>query len=411
MALGRALVQTQHLTVDRLHIVFKVVERCNINCTYCYYFNMGDKTPLQRPPVVSIDSAACVANWLVAGCRELKIKEILISFHGGEPMMLNPEKFDSICCVFKERLGQTVDVHFGVQTNGTILTDKWLSILSKHRVNVGVSIDGGRTAHDRYRLDHQGRSTFERTEQNLKELVKAAKDCLPNDISPSTISVIDCRNDYTEVYRYLRGLGVRRMSFLLPDRNFDDGFIGSEETPRKYGESLFRLFEAWMTEDNPGVEVRFISDFLRKLRVREEDIPVPPNKQRIFLTKKKWTRQVLIIHSDGIASVSDSYIPALPWYRNTPQCDVRDTSLRDFLMNGIFDEIECATRSLSAKCQPCRWRRICKGGDIENRFSRENGFNNPSVYCESYLFFFQNACNLLVENGYPADYIQEIVAN
>jgi uncharacterized protein len=405
-----ALRNNQQLTLDRLQIVFKVVERCNINCTYCYYFNMGDTTATQRPPLVSIESSARIAKWLAVGCRDLQIKELLISFHGGEPMLLKPERFDSICCAFTEQLGQIVRLNFGIQTNGTILTDKWLSILCKHRVKVGVSIDGGRIAHDRYRLDRRGRSTFDRTERNLKTLAKVGEGVPGRDINLSTISVLDARNDYTGIYHYLRGLGVRRMSFLLPDRNFDDHFSGGEETALRYGQLLFELFVAWLTENCPGVEIRFISEFLRRLGVREST-SAQQQKRCELSADKKWARQVLIVHSDEIVTVSDSYIPALTWYKSTPQCSIHDSSLRGYLMNGIFDEIERATTSLCAKCEKCKWKLICKGGDLENRFSKANGFENPSAYCDGYMWFYQNACNLLVENGYPQDYIERIVAN
>src|SRR3546814_5493668 len=36
-------------SIDALQVVYKVAERCNINCSYCYYFHMGDETPLERP--------------------------------------------------------------------------------------------------------------------------------------------------------------------------------------------------------------------------------------------------------------------------------------------------------------------------------------------------------------------------
>ncbi|MCH7702494.1 MAG: radical SAM protein [Planctomycetes bacterium] len=393
-------------------MVFKIVERCNINCTYCYYFNMGDTTALQRPPVVSVDSATQIASWLADGCRELQIQELSISFHGGEPMMLNPDNFDAICSSFTDRLEQLVDLSFNIQTNGTILTDKWLSTLCRRRVHVGVSIDGGRAVHDRYRLDRQGRSTFEKTEKNLKTLVSRANESAGY-LGPATISVLDCRNDYTEVYEYLRGLGVRRMSFLLPDRTLDDAFISSEESARRYGESLFQIFEAWMTEDDPGIYVRFVSEMLQKFQLREGGALGQSHDQHSpgASARKKWARQVVVIHSDGSVGVSDSYTPALSWYRRTPGCSIHDSSLREFLMNDIFDEIEKATVSLSAKCQSCEWKSICRGGDLENRYSKKNGFDNPSVYCEGYQWFFQKACDLLIRNGYPAERMRRVLVD
>lgn len=398
------------LSVHRIQVVFKVVERCNINCTYCYYFNMGDSTALERPPMVSIDTASQIARWLAEGCRSLQTQKLSISFHGGEPMMLNPRTFASICSAFTDCLGEIVDLSFSIQTNGTILTDEWIAVFCRHRVHVGVSLDGNRLAHDRFRLDRKGRSTFDSTEKNLKTLVNLARDSNA-DIGPSTISVLDYRNDYDAIYKYLRGVGVCRMSFLLPDRNFDQRFSHSEESAHRYGDALFQIFKAWMTEDDSGVYIRFISEMLQHLQARKFEAADPPvdsaaaNPSRT----KKWGNQVLIIHSDGLVTISDSYIPALAWYHKTPGCSIHATSLADFMANSIFDDIEQATMSLSAKCRRCEWQRICRGGDLENRYSTKNGFDNPSVYCDGYLWFFKNARDLLVTNGYPDERIQQVL--
>ncbi len=398
------------LSLNRLQVVFKIVERCNINCTYCYYFNMGDSTALERPPMVSVDTASQIARWLAEGCRELQTQRLSISFHGGEPMMLNPRAFASICSAFTDCLGEIVDLSFSIQTNGTILTEEWLTALCTHRVHVGVSLDGDRLAHDRFRLDRRGRSTFEKTEGNLKTLVNVARHSSA-DIGPSTISVLDYRNDYDAIYKYLRSLGIRRMSFLLPDRSFDQGFGNSGESARGYGEALFQIFKAWMTEDDSGVYIRFVSEILQHLQARKVEVAKPSGDSDAADSQptKKWGNQILIVHSDGRVSLSDSYIPALSWYHGTPACSIHDSSLREFMRNSIFDDIEHAMMSLSPKCRRCEWKRICRGGDLENRYSTKNGFDNPSVYCEGYLWFFKNACDLLVANGYPAERIQRVL--
>src|SRR3546814_6671678 len=58
-------------------------------------------------------------------------------------------------------------------------------------------------------------------------------------------------------------------------------------------------------------------------------------------------------------------------------------SLRDFLGNPIFEEIETVSNTTPTACGECRWRDMCRGGDLENRFSAVNGFDNPSVYCDA----------------------------
>ena len=37
--------------------------------------------------------------------------------------------------------------------------------------------------------------------------------------------------------------------------------------------------------------------------------------------------------------------------------------------------------SLPQICQRCRYGKICGGGSLPHRFSLENGFNNPTIYC------------------------------
>jgi uncharacterized protein len=407
-------VENDQLRVDKIQVIFKIVERCNINCDYCYYFNMGDKSALGRKSTVTVSTAEQLAQWLAVGCQELATTEVLICFHGGEPMLFHPERFDAICAAIENRLGKMVRLRFGIQTNGTIATRQWLSVLDKHQVSVGISIDGGPGAHNRHRLDHRGKSTFEKTKDNLKAFVRIAEDTHPKAIWPATLSVLDWRNDYAEEYVYLRKLGVRRMSFLLPDRNVDDGFRrDSGETPQKYGEALFDIFKAWLTEDDPSVEVLFIKEFLDKLQCapsnESRNSDVEPDGERSF--EIRWSKQILVVHSDGAIGVSDAYIPALAWYLDTPKSSIFDTSLRSFLMSGVYDEICRANNALPIACRECEWRRFCRGGDNENRYSKKNGFDNPSVYCDSYKVFFEKACRLLVENGYPAERLSLLMAS
>ncbi len=396
------------MNFDRLQVVFKVVERCNINCDYCYYFHLGDETALARPPVVSVETATRMAEWLAEGCAELGIRMLSLSFHGGEPMMLKPRNFDAICSAFRDRLEPELDLTFNMQTNGTIMSPQWLDILARHRVHMGVSIDGDRLANDRHRLDHRGRSTFEKTEANLGALRQRSMEGAEF-LGPATISVLDTANDPEQVFSYLAGLGLRRMSFLLPDRSHDAGFTGGQDTALAYGEALYEIFRAWLTHDDPGLRVRYINEFLShfQLATAHSDDEVTFAKD----SGRKRVTQVIILHSDGKVGIDDSYIPALSWFRETPEYSVGTTTLREFLEDPIFAEIQAAQRDIAPKCGHCEWYSLCGGGDLENRFSSRNGFANPSIYCEGLQYFYENATQLLVENGYPIEYLDLALAS
>src|SRR3546814_4249661 len=103
----------------------------------------------------------------------------------------------------------------------------------------------------------------------------------------------------------------------------------------------------------------------------------------IFKRGRK-SNQVVIARSDGTVAIDDSYIPALDWYSGAPVHAMESHSLRDFLGNPIFEEIETVSNTTPTACGECRWPDMCRGGHRENRFSAVNGFDNPSVYCYAY---------------------------
>jgi uncharacterized protein len=216
---------------------------------------------------------------------------------------------------------------------------------------------------------------------------------------PSALGVLHHGNDYRAIYRYLRSLGVQELNFLLPDRDANDrDFIASGHAAA-YGRCLADIFSAWLAEDNPKVRIKFIDHMLSHFR-RD----VWPGQ--VFKRPRK-ANQVVIARSDGTVAVDDTYIPALSWYQAAPVYSMRTHSLREFLADPVFADIERFDASLPTACGDCRWREICRGGDFENRFSDQNGFDNPSVYCEAYKVLYRSVCDELTSNGYPAELIAE----
>lgn len=381
-------------SIDALQVVYKVAERCNINCSYCYYFHMGDETPLERPAYAPHAVTVRLAHWIAQGCEELHIPHAKIAFHGGEPAMIGAETFGKACRTLRDVIEPKTTVSLAIQTNGSLLDDRWTAKFIEHGVGVGISIDGPQGANDRFRLDKRGRSTFQGSEDAIKRLVKASADGAP---LPSTISVLHHDNDYREIYHYLRDLGVEELNFLLPDRTVDDEAFRLSGKAVQYGRCLSEIFDAWLCEDNQAVRIKFIDQTL--VHFQTGRLP-----GAVFSRGRK-SNQVVIARSDGTVAIDDSYIPALDWYAEAPIYSTQDHSLRDFLDNPIFQEIERTSANTPTGCGSCRWRHMCRGGDLENRFSTRNGFDNPSIYCGAYKGLYEKVCQRLVEGGYPAHVI------
>ncbi|GAB1620843.1 XyeB family radical SAM/SPASM peptide maturase [Agarivorans albus] len=380
-------------SIECLQIVYKIAERCNLDCTYCYYYNMGDNSALQRPAIAALKNTELLAKWIAQGCQELDIPKVLFSFHGGEPMLNKPSHFAKTCDMLYRHISPVAELNFSIQTNGTLLSDGWIEALKAYRVAVGVSIDGRQIDNDLYRLDRHGRSSFVATESSIKRLVDEGK--THPYLLPGTISVLNHQIDYREAYLYLRGLGIRSMHFLLPDRNRDTGIDQSEAID--IGNGLLAIFFEWMKEDDKDISVRFITETLTHFELTHSPGPI---------RKKRKSNQVLVARSDATVAIDDSYIPALDWYKTAPDFSINDFSLVEVFSDPIFSYLEKETSSLPLRCESCNWAKMCRGGDLENRYSKRTGFDNPSIYCDTYKTLYQGVCNLLSMSGYPQHEIE-----
>lgn len=143
-----------------LTIVLKTVERCNINCTYCYFFNGIDKSFKQHPPYISFETIKKITKFLKEGSKDLNIQRVRLGIHGGEPLMQKKTSFDEMCNYLRDELEPDVKVTLTLQTNGMLLDEEWINLIIKHNIGLGISIDGPKEYHDKYRVDHFGKGTY-----------------------------------------------------------------------------------------------------------------------------------------------------------------------------------------------------------------------------------------------------------
>jgi uncharacterized protein len=386
----------------RLQVILKTIERCNINCSYCYYFNGGDRSWEARPATLADETADAAVRFLADGARDLKIPEVEVIFHGGEPMMQSRRRFDRLCRQIRAAFENHPSVlRLAMQTNGTLVDEEWCQLLDEHQVSVGVSLDGPKAVNDIYRVDHHGRSTYEATAEGLRTLQRYQATHGAT-FGLGSLTVIDPRHDYADIYRhFVDELGLRRVGFLLPDCSHDT-FAAFNAPPERFGQVLVDLFEAWRR--HPVADVTNLSrtlDFYRAgsgpamtsssaVAAREAGLSVVGN-------------QVIVIHGDGAVAVDDTLMPALGWWNNERRAHVSGTSLREFLKRPFFGEIQHATRTLPETCTSCTWQNVCHGGDVENRFSLDDGFARRSVFCEGLAMYHAHVKSYLAVNGYPPD--------
>ena len=121
-------------------LVVKIAQRCNLNCSYCYMYQHADQSWRQRPPFMSEETFGHLLTRIEEYCDGRPGREMNLTFHGGEPMLMDPRQFDRLVGMAVEKLKDRVSL--GMQTNATLVTDEWIEVLKRHNLRVGVSLDG-----------------------------------------------------------------------------------------------------------------------------------------------------------------------------------------------------------------------------------------------------------------------------
>ena len=140
--------------------VLKVASRCNLNCSYCYMYNLGDKTYLKQPKFMSISTIHTFAEKLAHYGKENGLRSFQIVFHGGEPLLLPKEFYKESVRIFTETLSDAY-FDFVIQTNGVGLDEDWYALFNELNIRVGISMDGPKEYHDRYRVFHNGKGSYD----------------------------------------------------------------------------------------------------------------------------------------------------------------------------------------------------------------------------------------------------------
>ena len=155
-------------------LIFKVASRCNMNCQYCYMYNLADTTWKLQPKFMSDETfSRAVSRWK-EHLRGKSPNRLHLVLHGGEPLLAGPERLDRWISLARRELSDAgVPISIGLQTNGLLIGDEFCEVFDRHGAAFGVSIDGVPGKGDLLRVDHAGKPTGERVEERLRWLTSS----------------------------------------------------------------------------------------------------------------------------------------------------------------------------------------------------------------------------------------------
>ena len=357
-------------------LLVKVASRCNIDCSYCYWFR--DASVYDKPKLMSDDVLRQLLVRIEEHVAAHALPDFPIVLHGGEPLLWGVEnfhRFAKACAEISWR--RQCEIPIAVTTNGVLIDDDWLDCLEAHDISVAISLDGPAHIHDAQRRTFQGHGTHAAVEQAARKLVS-------RDIGVIALAVCNPAHPPNQYAEFFASCGISNYDIMIPDATVD-------ESPPSIASFYNSLFDLWLeaNRDERKVSIRIIADMITALLGNNsptEGVGHKPVELCTVMTDGSVeAHDVLRIAGDGFTRTKfNIFEHPIDAVRNEP----RWIAARDASIN------------LCDKCRHCKFMNACGGGYLPHRFSRKNGYDNPSVYCDDLYSMFENMQSVLGDHLY-----------
>ncbi len=340
--------------------VIKVASRCNINCTYCYMYNLEDSSYLKQPKFMSLETMEVLCRKIAVYSKQEGVNNVIIVLHGGEPLLTTPEFYTGTRKLLDEHLkGNDIRYAMTVQTNGTLLTPEWVDFLQETQIDIGVTIDGTKKIHDQHRIYRNGKGSFDEIYQNLKKLqIKKL----------GLISVLNPEEDAAELYALYKELKPGLVNTLLPLHTWE---TYKKEEEEKYIRLLKGLYRLW--KEDPDERKPLLLFFYSIMGLKSG---IYEGHEQLGVTKCGS----LIVETNGDLETVDTLKSCKDGITAT-STNIHQNEIADIFLEKNISLYYNSHQHLCTTCQQCNKRNVCGGGYLPHRYSKVNGFNNPSVYC------------------------------
>jgi len=354
---------------------------CNLKCEYCFYHErMTDPYGSDaKRHVMSYD----VLERFLSEFLPLAGPQPNVGWQGGEPTLAGLPFFERAV----ERQQALKDRHQTIanalQTNAILIDDDWAQFLHEHRFLVGVSIDGPRELHDRYRLDYGGKGTFSRVMSKIDLLRK-------HDVEFNLLCVVNrlTARKPEAIYTFFADEGFTWLQFIpAVERDSKGRVTPFSVTPGQYGDFLCRIFDLWWQEGNPTVSVRMFDEVLG---VGMGQMPGSCQLHEVC------GGLYVVVEYNGDIYPCDFFVEAR-WRLG----NLMETPLVEMLDGDLLRRFARIKPNASAKCASCRFRGICRNGCPHYRSLGGGRFLDLDYLCEGYYKFYSHAIPKLAKLRQP----------
>ena len=291
-----------------------------------------------------------------------------IAFQGGEPTLWGDENYRQYFKLVDAYGNGHSKIYHAIQTNGLVISDQLMELIKSRHFLVGVSLDGSRSIHDKWRKDKEQNGTFSRVVHNIQRM-KAAN------IAYNILCVVTntVAENIQKVFFYYVSQGFSHLQFI-PCMDPLGSAPGHQEyslTSNLYGKFLIDLYDLWEEQLMKGhyISIRQFDNYIYMLQGQE-----PENCAMAGRCSPNF-----VIEANGDVFPCDFYV--VDSHRLGNICSDSLAFLLEANQDFVMEQ-----RHLT-ECKACPYYFICRGGckrdciPISPQESR-------NIYCQAYYQFF-----------------------
>jgi uncharacterized protein len=345
-------------------VVVQPTSFCNLDCDYCYLPDRQLKNQLSLELIEPIFKAIFTSPF-IGEC-------LTVCWHAGEPLAVPVSFYESAFQLIEEASQKynTKQCHIiqSVQTNATLINDKWCDLFKQYRVEVGVSIDGPEFIHDSHRKTRKGTGSFASTMRGISFLQK-------HEIPFQVIAVISEQSlDYPdEIFNFFMENGIADVGFNMEET---EGVNQLSSLDKAGIEQRYRAFMQRIWDLTAQVNGEF------KLREFECVCSLVYNEQRLEQTDMNAPFVIVNFDNQGNFSTFD---PELLAVKTDLYGDfILGNVLRDTLesvcytekFQRIYKDIQTGVELCRSTCQ---YFGVCGGGAASNKYWENGTFRSSET--------------------------------
>ncbi|MEN8230874.1 MAG: anaerobic sulfatase maturase, partial [Bacteroidota bacterium] len=349
---------------------------CNLACEYCYFLSKEQLFPGSSFIITEEVLDTFTRQYIQAN----RAPQISFNWQGGEPTLMGIDFYKKAIEYQKKYSQPGKKIVNTMQTNGTLLNDKWCEFFKDNGFLVGISLDGPPALHNIYRKDKGGKPTAAKVLKGIDLLKK-------HQVDFNILCTVHAGNtDHPlDVYHFFRDdLEADFIQFIpIVERDNKSGFqTGNKVTERsvtgpQYGNFLIEIFDDWVQRDVGKVFVQIFDTALGKWMGA-------PSGLCVF---EETCGLSLALEHNGDLFSCDHYVE--PKHRLG---NIIKTDMIELVSSHKQYQFGMDKRSTLPKyCKECEVRFACNGGCPKNRTKHtpdnEYGLN---YLCEGYKAFFKH---------------------